>query len=135
MHFPLPTRNEDGFSLLEIITVILIMGVLAGIAVPVFSSIRGTGHDLMVSDHVKIFDGKVQSWKVSDPNSEVEPSLAYDYEAPEGVHIQIAPNPATEDIGDYLITGWHDNGFKYTQDKPLVKDSNDSQWIVKKYAT
>lgn len=134
MHLTTPIRNEDGFSLLEIITVILIIGVLAGIAVPAFSYARGTGHDSMVRAHVGEFKGQVEEEKKSNPNFAIDPAFAHEFSGKDGVILTVAPNPETEDYGDYLITGWHENGFKYTQDDPMVENSNDPTISVKKYS-
>jgi type IV pilus assembly protein PilA len=40
-----PERGDGGFTLVEMLTVILVLGVLAAIAIPVFLAQRGKAHD------------------------------------------------------------------------------------------
>jgi len=47
------TRNERGFSLIEMLTVMMIMGILAAIAVPTFAGSKRNGQDALAQTSLK----------------------------------------------------------------------------------
>lgn len=52
MHSPFLNKNEDGFTLVEILVVILIIGILAAIAIPVFLNQRQKANDAALTSDV-----------------------------------------------------------------------------------
>ncbi|MDI6716557.1 MAG: type II secretion system protein [Actinomycetota bacterium] len=79
-------RNEKGFTLIELMVVILIIGILVAIAVPVFNSARQSAYDRTCQANLRILDGAVETWKAANPTSpypknmtELEAALVPDY--------------------------------------------------------
>lgn len=61
--------SEAGFTLMEILVVITIMGVLAAIAIPIFMNQRANSVDDAVKEDVKTLIGTVNSVRANNPNA------------------------------------------------------------------
>lgn len=57
------TKSEDGFTLVEILVVILIIGILASIAIPVFLNQRKKAADATLESDIKNATVAVQTWQ------------------------------------------------------------------------
>lgn len=133
-----PKFKEDGFTLIEILVVILIIGILASIAIPVFLNQRKVANDAAVISDVKNITTAIETGLVENSDSAIIENMgpggsmansttkevticfkAVDQTSPcilgpktilsEGVIIDISGNPNA-----YLVTGYHFNGKKYT---------------------
>ncbi|HEY3373848.1 MAG TPA: type II secretion system protein [Candidatus Aquicultor sp.] len=62
-------RNEKGFTLIELMVVILIIGILVAIAVPVFNSARQSAYQRTCQANLRTLDGAIQTWKASGGNA------------------------------------------------------------------
>lgn len=147
----LHTQNEEGFTLIEILVVILIIGILASIAVPVFLNQRKTANDASVISDVKNIATAIETGLVENSESVIienmgpggsmatlttkEVTICFKAKLPtdpcvlgpktilsDGVTIDISGTPNA-----YLITGYHSNGKKYdTKLNNLVYRSENS---------
>ena len=131
------TKAEDGFTLVELLVVMLIIGVLSAIAVPLFLNQRKSANDAAVESDLKNIATAIQSFpgnakkftKVSVGSSEGIEMAKMSYFSDNA--LQYAEIPTTAGVvwtvaGDsyqYCIVGYHTNGKKHIRSSPLVYDS------------
>ncbi len=83
-------RSEQGFTLVELMVVVLIIGVLLGIAIPTFLGARGRGQDAVAKSSVKTAVGAVLTQVMSgaefdmDKVGELESSIKWTADASDG---------------------------------------------------
>jgi prepilin-type N-terminal cleavage/methylation domain-containing protein len=56
----MPRRGEEGFTLIEILVVVLIITVLSAIAIPLFINQRGKAHDTQAKAAVRVATGAIE---------------------------------------------------------------------------
>jgi type IV pilus assembly protein PilA len=56
----MPRKGEQGFTLIEILVVLLIIIILAGIAIPLFINQRGKAHDAQAKSAVRTAIGAIE---------------------------------------------------------------------------
>ena len=65
-------RNEQGFTLIELMVVVLIIGILVAVAVPVFVSASASAKERTCEANLRTMDGAIQTYgadKQADPTS------------------------------------------------------------------
>ena len=133
-------RNEEsGFTMVEILVVVVILGILAAIAIPVFFNQRQKANDVtvvsdvanlamfmdtsLIEDHAApYFTNHSASGDITDEGfltdviyisvGDAKEMLFY---TTEGVYIDVYGSD-----GRYSIEAYHINGDKYTVDNPLT---------------
>lgn len=63
-------RKEEGFTLVELMVVVLIIGILVAIAIPVFNLARASAQKRTCQANLRTLDGATQQW-VADSTDNV----------------------------------------------------------------
>jgi prepilin-type N-terminal cleavage/methylation domain-containing protein len=118
--------NEDGFTMIEMLTVIAIIGILTAIAVPALFDIKAKWeNEEAVGQSARQVKEKVEQWKSNHGAMEVPAELANSVVLPENVHITVVQKHSLVNgvdlPGDYQVHGWADAG-KYTESSPYILD-------------
>ena len=64
-------QNQKGFTLVELMVVVVILGILVAIAVPVYSNVTKQANQKAVESNLRIIDGAVMQYQASEGLSTV----------------------------------------------------------------
>src|SRR5512135_3616557 len=71
------SSRRSGFTLVEIMIVVAIIGMLATIAIPNFVKARGDAQTVTCINNLKVIDGAIQQWALAEKKDSSSP-VTYD---------------------------------------------------------
>lgn len=66
-----PRWREGGFTIVELMVVVLIIGILVAVAIPVFNSASGTARQRTCHGNQRTIEGAAQQWVAADPARQI----------------------------------------------------------------
>jgi prepilin-type N-terminal cleavage/methylation domain-containing protein len=64
-------RKDEGFTLVELMVVVLIIGILVAIAIPVFNAAQNTAKERACFSNQRVIEGAVQQYLATNTNATV----------------------------------------------------------------
>ncbi|MFY9118749.1 MAG: prepilin-type N-terminal cleavage/methylation domain-containing protein [Syntrophomonadaceae bacterium] len=79
-------HNQKGFTLVELMVVVVIIGILVAVAVPVYNNVTERAERSAVEANLRTIDGAIMTYYATDPDAST------------------TPLNALSDLGDYLAS-------------------------------
>lgn len=95
------TRARKGFTLLELIVVLVILGLLAAIAIPTYQAVIGKSEQTSATETAKALARAIQATASLDrvnPQTVVEDVLTDEFTAPAGVTVDAATDGSSVEV-------------------------------------
>lgn len=94
-------RKSEGFTLVELMVVVLIIGILVAIAIPVFNAAKANAQKKSCYANQRTIEGAFQTWVADDNVAAAMPTVSTS--ALIGEYIKDAPNCPTGPATDYAV--------------------------------
>lgn len=109
-------NGEDGFTLVELLVVMLILGILAAIAIPAFFSQRDKGYDSDAKANARTVQTAMETYAVDNDGSYLGADIATNLVAIEGTISDMGGTVVLSDITaeTYTITSTSDSDNTFT---------------------
>jgi prepilin-type N-terminal cleavage/methylation domain-containing protein len=97
------SRNQKGFTLVELMVVVAIIGILSAIAVPVYRNVTQNAERSAVEANLRTIDGAIMMYQANNSGADPEDinALAPDYIQA----VPVGPKGATYTIGKVKVNG------------------------------
>ncbi len=77
--FKMMKKGNKGFTLVELMVVVVIIGVLTAIAVPVYNNVTGKANRNAIAANLRIIDGAISQYKTDKGTAPTATNLEPDY--------------------------------------------------------
>lgn len=77
--FKMMKKGNKGFTLVELMVVVVIIGVLTAIAVPVYNNVTGKANRNAIAANLRIIDGAISQYKTDKGTEPTAATLEPDY--------------------------------------------------------
>lgn len=118
------TNNQKGFTLVELMVVVVIIGILVAIAVPVYKSVTDRADKNAAAANARILNGSLQQYIMEDEDNEAPANVS----AVEGV---LVTDFISQEDWDNMKVADNDDGkikYSHTATQGQWFSVNDSYW-------